>query len=107
LDGHAVQGGGRTISDLTKLVADGNVVFTKDALIQIHACRISSQFIEGLAKATGAKVVAASSSCAPDGSDYRWKSAPGVWAERSEYSGFWRSNAGDPVEEIGAIYDQQ
>ena len=101
---------GANLSDLGAQISSGKIRFCKPCLIQIHSCRISRTFIQSMASLTKCKVVAASSSCRPyPANEDWWQSVPGVWEERTDqgggYNGFWESDAGALVREIGPVYE--
>jgi hypothetical protein len=109
-NGVAHDRGGANLSDLGTQISSGKIRFCKPCLIQIHSCRISPTFIQSLASVTKCKVVAAASSCRPYGPNPTWwESVPGVWKERTDqgggYTGFWESDGGSPVREIGPVYE--
>jgi hypothetical protein len=101
---------GANLSDLGRQINAGKIRFCEPCTIQIHSCRISASFIRSLASLTKCNVVAASSSCRPYGPNPDlWESVPGVWKERTDqgggYNGFWESEGGGPVREIGPVYE--
>jgi RHS repeat-associated protein len=102
--------GGASIADLAKEIKEKTIKFCKPCLIQIHSCRISSEFVISLASATGCRVVAAATSCRPLPSNPKlWQSVPGVWKENPRggggFSGFRQSNAGGKIENLSETYD--
>ena len=106
IDEHKHDTAGASLSDLSEEVRSGRIRFCKPCVIQIHSCRISEDFVKGLARVTGCQVIAASSSCFPDTENPAlWRSAPGTFYERGSYNGFWSSNAGSEVEKIGNTHD--